>query len=453
VEPTQRGPAMRRRLRAIAAVILVTLLAACGGGGGTGPATYTISVNVSGLSGAGLILQLNLAKNLAVAADGNFTFATALSAGASYMISVKTQPSSPAQVCVAPDGAGLVGKADVTGIAVNCTISTCPSLPSSSGAGSAPSPTLFVLDTGRPPGIDTVNSCIIGYPANSSGSVSPAVSIALPSGAAYSYQSLVTDSSGYIYVESDSGPQGAVGEVLVFAPGANGMATPVRTLVVPGGSLEFPNTIAVDGTGAIYVATFNSILVFAPGADGNAAPIRTIGVQNGVAAAAVCDELAVDRNGNIVCAFDESGLIQVFTNAPTGSGPPARTISLADSGASVREIIGLSLDPAGNIYVAGVFELNAGLPVSIVGFAGGTGGAETPINTLSSDALPNSVNARRLGFDVAGNLYVYELGTADSNSEPTVLRFTATANGFATPSTETLASFPILDGALAIAVD
>ena len=435
----------------MAAVILATFLAGCGGGGGSGPATYTISVNVSGLLGAGLVLQLNLANDLAVAAGGNFTFATALPAGANYMISVKTQPSSPSQVCVAPDGAGLVGKADVTGIAVKCTISTCPSLPSNSGAGSVSSPTLFVLDTGYAPGGNVANACVIGYPANSSGSVSPATSIALPSGAAYSYQSLATDSSGYIYVESDSSPQGAVGEVRVFAPGANGMATPVRTLLVPGGSVEFPNTIAVDGTGAIYVATFNSILVFAPGADGNAAPIRTIGVQDGVAAGAVCDQLAVDPNGNIVCAFDESGLIQVFTNAPTGSGSPARTISLADS--AVREIVGLSLDPAGNIYVAGVFELNAGLPVSIVGFAGGTGGAETPINTLSADALPNSVNVRRLGFDVAGNLYVYELGTTDSNSAPTVLRFTATANGFATPSTETLGSFPILDGTLAIAVD
>jgi serine/threonine-protein kinase len=456
MESTKPGQVIRGGLRGFEAVILATLLAACGGGShhgsgsasgsGNAPASYTISVSVSGLSGSGLILELNLANDLAVAADGTFTFTTTLAAGTSYMVSVKTQPSSPPQGCLAANASGVVSNTNVTGIAINCSLSNCPTLPSNSPVPSTP--TMYVLDTGTTLDGKLENACVIGYPANSSGAVSPTISITLPAPAA-AYKGLTTDSFGNIYVRSNAGPQAMEGAVLVFAPGANGMATPVRTLVVPGTDTVLPNTIAVDGTGAIYVATQDSILVFAPGADGNAAPIRTIGVNTAMG----CGELAVDANGNIVCMFTEFGLIEVFTNAVTGNGTLARTISIATSGAAGGEIIGLSLDPAGNIYVAATVELNSGLPVSIVGFAGGTGGAGTPINTLSADALPNSVNVRHLGFDADGNLYVYELGTADSNREPIVLRFTATANGFAAPTSETLVSFPIyIDGGMGFAI-
>jgi hypothetical protein len=61
---------------------------------------------------------------------------------------------------------------------------------------------------------------------------------------------------------------------------------------------------------------------------------------------------------------------------------------------------------------------------------------------------------RNFGFDATGNLYVYEIGTADSNEAPTVLRFAAAASGFAPPTTETLLSFPsYIGGAMGFAVD
>src|SRR5580693_2695411 len=93
----------RRGLRGAAIVIPACFLAACGGGGdgsaaspsastgaGAGnPILYTISVSVAGLSGSGLILELNSASDLAVPADGNFTFSTALPSGTSYTLTVK----------------------------------------------------------------------------------------------------------------------------------------------------------------------------------------------------------------------------------------------------------------------------------------------------------------------------------------------------------------------------
>jgi hypothetical protein len=60
-----------------------------------------------------------------------------------------------------------------------------------------------------------------------------------------------------------------------------------------------------------------------------------------------------------------------------------------------------------------------------------------------------------LGFDAAGNLYVYESGTSDSKGEPTVVRFTSAANGFSPPpTTESLVAFPIyFGGATGFAAD
>src|SRR5271166_4989187 len=56
--------------------------------------TNTIGGTISGLTGTGLVLQDNGGNNLTVSANATtFTFATALDSGASYAVTVLTQPS------------------------------------------------------------------------------------------------------------------------------------------------------------------------------------------------------------------------------------------------------------------------------------------------------------------------------------------------------------------------
>jgi hypothetical protein len=100
------------------------LLLACGGGGGSsGPViTYTVGGTVSGLSGSGLILQNSSGTNLAVLASGAFTFPAGLRTGTAYSVSVAAQPSSPTQNCLVTNGSGTVGTANVTNVAVTCTL-------------------------------------------------------------------------------------------------------------------------------------------------------------------------------------------------------------------------------------------------------------------------------------------------------------------------------------------
>ncbi|HTW80564.1 MAG TPA: kelch repeat-containing protein [Terracidiphilus sp.] len=84
-------------------------------------ATYTVSGSVSGLTGGGLMLQINAGGNLSVSADGPFSFSTLLSAGSSYLVTVLAQPSNPAESCIVANAAGSVGTANVSNIQIGCS--------------------------------------------------------------------------------------------------------------------------------------------------------------------------------------------------------------------------------------------------------------------------------------------------------------------------------------------
>ncbi len=82
---------------------------------------YTIGGMITGFPGFGLVLQNNAGDDLAVCTDCASTFTTALSNGAAYAVTVKTQPSAPPQNCVfVGNGSGTGDGANVTDVAVVC---------------------------------------------------------------------------------------------------------------------------------------------------------------------------------------------------------------------------------------------------------------------------------------------------------------------------------------------
>ena len=85
--------------------------------------SVTIGGSVTGLAGTGLVLQDNSGDNLAVAQNGAFTFKTALASGASYTVTVSTQPSAPSQTCTVTNGTGTAGTTNVTNVTVACITS------------------------------------------------------------------------------------------------------------------------------------------------------------------------------------------------------------------------------------------------------------------------------------------------------------------------------------------
>jgi hypothetical protein len=86
-------------------------------------AAYSVGGAVSGLLGDRLVLENNRGDDLTVDADGPFTFSRRLASGARYDVRVAAQPRSPAQNCTVTRGAGAIGAANVTNVAVACTMS------------------------------------------------------------------------------------------------------------------------------------------------------------------------------------------------------------------------------------------------------------------------------------------------------------------------------------------
>src|SRR5260370_17585831 len=86
--------------------------------------TYRIGGAVSGLSGT-VVLQDNGGDHLSVSASGTVAFATGLTAGSGYNVTVKTNPAG--QACSVANGTGTVGSSNVTNIAVTCTTSAAGS--------------------------------------------------------------------------------------------------------------------------------------------------------------------------------------------------------------------------------------------------------------------------------------------------------------------------------------
>lgn len=84
--------------------------------------SFTIGGTISGLSGTGLVLEDNGGDNLSVSAAGAFAFKTPLATGATYAVTVLTQPTNPAQTCTVTAGTGSgTATANVTSVIVVCT--------------------------------------------------------------------------------------------------------------------------------------------------------------------------------------------------------------------------------------------------------------------------------------------------------------------------------------------
>jgi len=109
-----------------AAVItaMLPLLTTCGGNGGGNKTTnppngqmYSVGGTITGLNGT-LVLQNNGGNTSATSANGSFTFSTRLANGATYYVTVSTQPLG--QTCDVSNGYGTIRSANITDVQVVC---------------------------------------------------------------------------------------------------------------------------------------------------------------------------------------------------------------------------------------------------------------------------------------------------------------------------------------------
>ena len=84
-------------------------------------ATYTVGGTVNGLSGT-LVLENNGSDSLTLTADGTFTFPKTELTGASYSVTVQTQPTT--QTCTVSNGSGTISNSNITNVTVTCSTNT-----------------------------------------------------------------------------------------------------------------------------------------------------------------------------------------------------------------------------------------------------------------------------------------------------------------------------------------
>ena len=150
--------------------------------------TFTVGGSVSGLQGSGLVLQDNGGDNLAVGGKGavNFTFATPLAGGASYAVTILTQPSNPAQACAVSNGSGTA-TGNVTTVQIACPQSGFTVGGTLVGLVNGPGDTVELLNNGGD------NILVTGNNTN------------------FTFPTLVTNGGGFdvnVFVEPTSQPQG-----------------------------------------------------------------------------------------------------------------------------------------------------------------------------------------------------------------------------------------------------
>ena len=84
------------------------------------PVGYTVGGTATGLEGEGLILQINNGDDLAVNANGEFTFLVGLEDAAVYDVSILTPPTEPEQDYTLSNNRGTIDLANVTNVGLDC---------------------------------------------------------------------------------------------------------------------------------------------------------------------------------------------------------------------------------------------------------------------------------------------------------------------------------------------
>lgn len=273
-------------------------------------------------------------------------------------------------------GAPLVGATvawTLTGVA--------GTLDPTSGQTDAVGATVTTFTAGTTSGTAVVGAATVGLSASVSVSVTPRVV------------------ARALYVANTFG-----NNITVFAPGAQGDATPTAVIAGSETRLDLPVAVALDAAGNVYVANFDdlvpSITVYAAGAVGNAAPIAVIAGGN----TGLCDPfaLAIAPSGDLYVANHCTNSITIY--APGANGDVAPTDAIVGNNTGLSAPSGIAFDGSGRLYVANQGDF-VGESASVAVFASGAQGDATPLRTIAGGstglAAPGGI-----ALDAAGNVFV-----------------------------------------------
>jgi 6-phosphogluconolactonase len=378
---------------------------------------YDVGGTVTGLKGTGLVLQDNSRDDLRVNANGAFTFSSRVAKGNTYSVTVKTQPSNPAQTCTVQGGSGTIPKANITGVVVSC-----------SQAGRYAYVANQAANTISAFSIDSVNGFLTPVASFASTGAGP-VALAVDPNAKFLYVAnnasnsvgifAITDATGALTVTEFSvlvgtGPAALcvdpTGRYLYVANSGsntvsafainNGFATPVGSPVAAGNQ---PVALQTDpGGNFLYVTDFAGGNVTVLAIDGATGALTTGVSGSPFVAGTGAVSIAIDPVGSFAYVANQAAAtitaysIDLSTGFLTPSGPPLST-------ASAPQSIAVGPAAANFVYAANVTSSN---DVASYAITAGSG-ALTSTSTAVARSLPAAV-----AVDPSG-LFVY---VANQNS-------------------------------------
>jgi hypothetical protein len=225
----------------------------------------------------------------------------------------------------------------------------------------------------------TVGGNVVVYPAGATGDASPLYKIVGSDTGLADSVGVALDQAGEIFVANEIGGPNKAGSITVYAAGADGDASPIRTISGSNSELSTPTAIALDPSGRIYVLNVGdvpSVTVFAAGATGNVAPVQLV-TSSGLANP---QGLTVDAVGDFFVTGQLSGAQYVNVFAATANGYVQPTRSITGSKTKMNAVSGIGLDPAGNTYVTNSDSARAGSNVTV--YSADASGNAKPIQFL-----------------------------------------------------------------------
>jgi 6-phosphogluconolactonase len=250
------------------------MVTACGDN--LGASAYSVGGTVTGLSGTGLVLQINSGDDLSISSNGAFVFRASLDNGASYSVSVAAQPSAPAQTCTVRNGTGKIDAANIANVSVSCQGTGHFAYVANMLSNNV---SVYALNSST-----GALTSIAGSPFASTGTAPAALLI----------------NGNFLYV-ANSGSN----EIAVFSiSGQIGALTPAGTPSAAGGA---PIALCVDATGSyLYVANSASANVSAYSIDPATGLLTELG-NSPFAAGAGPSSLQTDPSGNYLYVSNQIG--------------------------------------------------------------------------------------------------------------------------------------------------
>jgi hypothetical protein len=263
--------------------------------------------------------------------------------------------------------------------------------------------------------------------------------------------------TGRIYVTNQG-----LDSISVFAPDAEGPASPVTTIRGSKTGLESPTGIAVDSKGKIYVVNGGTdsyedagrINVYAAGSSGNVAPDAVItGHRTRLEDP---QAVTVDSSGKIYAidggfSYDTESPPRVMVYAAGSKGNVAPIVTISGNRTGLDSPDGIAVDPSGKIYVLndaspGVHAYAPGAPdgpyvdtvtVYLPGAKGNIAPVATIIGTDTGLGDPKAIALDSGGKIYVTNAFGYDGKTVDSTRAflhwKSVTVYPADANGDIAP--------------------